>query len=234
MFNTIENHLKSIVYNRLKTINELSEKIIYPVKVPAHLIKICVIDDEGFDYRTLNSLGFKDIITHHDFQRIEDYSSFNVILCDIDGVGRELDKDKQGLAIVHQLISNFPNTLVFIFSGKTITDYGDIPKGAKVIEKRRSMSDIGSIIIHDYSETNKPSNIWHRYSEKLMSDGISMKTLAFLEDLFVKSILDKSDYFTLSKSKFKKKYDIEIRSEWLQLLSTGIQVILAVRNQVNI
>lgn len=58
----LKKNAEKYVYTNLKTIASIEEqRIDLKIKIPRETIKICVIDDEGFDINMLYDLGYKNI-----------------------------------------------------------------------------------------------------------------------------------------------------------------------------
>lgn len=230
----VNNLIKFHVYNNLKTISDLSERIIDVTKIPRDKIKICVIDDEGFNLKSLNSLGFKDITVHDEFCDIADYEKYNIILCDVDGVGREIDYQQQGIAVSSQLKRHYPNKLIYVYTGKTLTNYGELAEGVSLIKKPVSANDLSTRLLSDFEDSLKTRNVWNNNVKRLIEEGTSNKTIAFLEDIFVRSIIDRDNYFTKDNLKFRSKHAFEVRTEVLTLISSGIQTILMFKGMLGL
>lgn len=222
----VSNWIKYYVYGQLKTIMEVEEKTLVSANFPKEKIRICVIDDEGFEIDNLYSLGYRDIVKHFEFSDINDYENYDVILCDVDGVGRRIDSQRQGIAISEHIKMQFPNKLVYLYSGKTIANYGNLPDGVLWLPKHGPTSDMSTRILSDFQESIKPRNIWNNAKYRLSNEGASSKTIAFLEDLFVRSIIEKENYFSLNSYGIKKRLSINIRPEWVSLISSGVKLIL--------
>lgn len=81
--------------------------------------KILIIDDEGFnqdqkDY--LVSLGYKDIDVEYDYEKMEKYVPYDIILCDINGVAKSLNQTFQGAALAKKIKTTYSDKIVALFS----------------------------------------------------------------------------------------------------------------------
>ncbi|MDP3677295.1 MAG: hypothetical protein Q8R44_19720 [Novosphingobium sp.] len=80
-------------------------------------VPIAVIDDEPFAaQQTLTNNGY-DIRTLGDIKTLDEVQSFNVILCDLQGVGRHLDSKNQGAFLIDEIKRNHPEKFVIAYTG---------------------------------------------------------------------------------------------------------------------
>jgi len=212
-------------YEVLKTINELEEKKTNIQSLSTENIKLCVIDDEGFDDESLRSLGFPNIRKYEKFTHIDDFANYDVILCDVDGIGKNLNAFKQGISVAEQLLYAYPNKLVYLYTGKNIDDYGSCIKNIEIIKKPITMSDLSMKIKEDYSFYIDPINFWKRTRYALINKGTSTKTIAYLEHDYVRSILNKTNYF-INSPEDTFSLNLSVSKDSLSLIASGIQVIL--------
>ena len=106
-----------------KTINEWKQKNPIDMKPRRELIDMVVLDDEGFDILSLNCLNFKKIRVMDKFNDVSDFLQYNVILCDIKGIGKSLDSSLEGIAVARQIKINYPEKIVLQYSGQSVLDY---------------------------------------------------------------------------------------------------------------
>lgn len=184
------------VYGNLLTIASVEEqRIDTKIKIQRDQIKVCVIDDEGFDINTLYDLGYKNIRKKIQFENMDEYQEFDVILCDVEGVGISVDVEKQGLAVAEQIKNVYPDKVVLIYSGKNIETFGEMPKCLDgYLRKQSSMSELANSLDSYYKKSIDPINVWEKARDEMIRNKISTKTIAFLEDRFCRSLLESDDY----------------------------------------
>lgn len=192
----LKKNAQEYVYNNLLTIASVEEqRIESKIKIQRDQIKVCVIDDEGFDINTLYDLGYKDIRKKIQFENIDEYQEFDVILCDVEGIGVTVDAEKQGLAVAEQIKNVYPEKVILLYSGKNIETFGEMPANLDgYLRKQSSMSELANSIEMYYVQSINPVNIWEKTRNQMLENQISTKTVAFLEDRFCKSLLEKGDY----------------------------------------
>ena len=201
-------------YRKMKTIDNIKEyKHEYENKPKRNMVKICVIDDEGFQQvDNLKKLGYENIDVKYNFESIDALERYDVILCDLDGIGKVLDTKKQGLAVVEQILINFPLKKVFIYSGKTIEGYGSLPENVTFISKQTSTNDISKLLDNECSYLWNPIEGWEKISELLIKNSINAKTIAVIEDRFVKAVLGKDKLFDSKEMGCLPKIDDVIKA----------------------
>ena len=78
---------------------------------------ILVIDDQPFAPRpNLEANGFHLTVTS-DISNIKTVEQYAIVLCDLMGVGLTLDSHLQGAHVIHEIKKNYPDTIVFAFTG---------------------------------------------------------------------------------------------------------------------
>ena len=184
------------VYTNLKTIASIEEqRIDLKIKIPRETIKICVIDDEGFDINMLYDLGYKNIRKKIQFESMDEYQDYDIILCDVEGIGINVDKEKQGLAVAEQIKNVYPEKIVLLYSGKNIESFGEMPKIIDgYLRKQASMSDLAKSLDEYYKKSINPINVWKKTRDEMLNNNISTKTIAFLEDRYCRSLLERKEY----------------------------------------
>lgn len=199
----LKKNLVKTVYEEMKTINQVKEKKFDFENNPQRdKIKICVIDDEGFTKKSqLAKLGYSDITELYSFESVNSLKEYDVILCDMDGIGKLLDETKQGIAVAEQLRINFPLKKIFIYSGKTIEGYGELPNEVEYISKQLSANELSKYLDNKCSYFWDPIESWEYMYELMIKSKLSAKTIAVIEDRFVTSILEKKNLFYSDNNK---------------------------------
>ena len=189
------------VIGALHTIDDIKKekKALYK-KPKRNLPNICIIDDNEFSVlptiSALNKEGYVNIKHYHDYTNNEDFSKFDVILCDIDGIGINHHEKEQGVAIAKDLLKNYPLKKIFLYSGHTYKMYSnDLPPEIKQIMKQSPPMEVANILDDACSYLWNPISAWKFIENVLKSENISHKNMAYIEHVFVSSILDEYNYF---------------------------------------
>lgn len=154
----LKKNAKQYVYNDLKTIAMVEEQwITLELNIPRDTIKICIIDDEGFDINMLYDLGYKNIRKKMQFESIDEYQDYDIILCDVEGIGNNVDPEKQGLAVAEQIKKVYPEKVVLLYSGKNIETFGEMPNVLDgYLRKQSSMSELAKSLDEYYKKPVDP------------------------------------------------------------------------------
>lgn len=198
MFGLIkQNAANEYVFNNLFSISQVADRVgEFSFTVDRANIKLFVLDDEGFNSDPLISIGYKNITKCTKFENADYFSSADIILCDIDGIGGDLDPSKQGLAVAENLKKIFPQKIVMIYTSKNIESYGDLPQELDgLIRKQCTMSDLAFELDNHYSKSKDVLEVWKNIQQEMISNNIATKTIAFTEHYYCKSLLEKCNLF---------------------------------------
>ena len=218
----LEKYLIKFTLKKLKTIADFDKSKIVYENNKRSFVKVCIIDDEGFiQLNSLNSLGYTQIDVLNNFNKMDDLISYDVILCDIDGIGKNIDQRKQGIAIAEQILINFPEKSLFIYSGKDPSEYGDIPNNIEYIPKQTTAGELTKILDQKTTYVWNPVNAWDKMYHLLLSTNTDSKTIAMIEHNYVNSLIkNKNILSSISKSELFQRNDVVFKS-----ISIGIRVL---------
>lgn len=162
-------------------------------------VKILIIDDNEFYAENyLRANGYQ--ITHKkDIDSIHDISPYEIIMCDISGVGKNLGYEKEGAFIIREVHANFPNKQIVAYSAYTYNaDYNQYFALADfVATKDISIDDWMGVLDARINEIINPTHQWNRIRKHLLDNGISTIAIARIEDRFVDAINNKKDFSSL-------------------------------------
>ena len=157
--------------------------------------RIVIIDDEGFDDEVLKSLGYLDIDIKEKYEKISDYENYDIIFCDINGIARDLDPTYQGAALAKLIKKTYPSKIVIIFSSKdqSLDFYKFSNDVDDIIPKNLKNAEIAEIIDKYIEVFNDPIERWKNFRRKILEQGTTPKSVALLEDCYVRGILNHDD-----------------------------------------
>lgn len=171
-------------------------------------IRLLFIDDEGFDENGLKSIGYLDITIMEKFVKISDIEPYDFIFCDINGIATNLSEKYQGAALAKLIKSTYPEKIVYIFSNKPqsveISRYSECVDG--IITKNLKSIELAEIIDENISKINDPIKFWITNRDNLLKNGVSITSIAMLEDCYVRSLL-KGENTTKNLYKELEKYE---------------------------
>lgn len=204
-----EKNATKYAYDKLYSISSLKEqKVSSEIKVNRNNVRICVIDDEGFDIDKVHSLGYIQVDRKLRFENIGDYEKYDIVLCDIEGVGNEFDSVRQGLAVAEQIKSVYPEKIVLIYSGKNVESYGEKPDNIDgVLNKVGPATELVKQLDKYYKESVDPVMTWERTRQQMLEAGIATKTVAVVENQYCRSMLDKKDYLQFEEYSLQESCD---------------------------
>lgn len=195
-------------------------------------VDILIIDDDEVFLQEsyLQKNGFR--ITHKtDIDTIKDVSDYEVILCDIRGVGKKLGASKEGAFLIKEIRNNYPNKQIVAYTGSSYdAAYNQYLKYADaVIDKGIPLDDWVALLDKQIENAVDPRNQWDRIRRSLLDSGLDTIAVAQIEDRYVRSIkTKKQEEFRSYIGKIDNAKAREVLTEFLsslcvKLLLGGIQ-----------
>ena len=198
----------SIFYHKIFELNGdaiLKEKSLSTIK---KLTEILVIDDKEF--------GFLDALRKHEFSiqqkydltHLSDAAEYDIILCDIRGVGKFLESDYDGANLIKALKTKYPNKIILAYTAndydasfQKYLDYADgiVPKGTY------GLDDWVSLLEETLNDCADPVKQWERTRKLLLKANVSTIDVAKYESQYVKAIMNGS-FESFKKLYGKKKH----------------------------
>jgi hypothetical protein len=159
------------------------------------LLSIGVIDDEPFQpHHNLENVGYK-ISLLGDPQTVNTVVPYQIILCDLQGVGQALDTRRQGAFLIREIKRNFPEKYVVAYTGgpahSGISRESALAADAflkKDADIETWTEKLDSIIL----ELVDPYRVWMRQRRAFIDRDVDTLTIIKLEDAYVRSIANGS------------------------------------------
>lgn len=188
-----------LLFKKMYTIDDLkNENITYENNTEIkEKCKIVIIDDENFPkLENLRARNF-NISKRDDIHDIHDLEQYDIIITDIRGVGSRFGGELEGGAIVKEVKRAFPGKYVIIYSASQFDSRmnkifhlaDDILKKDDDIE---TWVDCINGMIDNITDLKK---CWIRYRVRLNELAISSRDMAYIEHLYVGSIIDRKNRF---------------------------------------
>jgi hypothetical protein len=187
-----------------------------------------VIDDEPFTpQNTLKNNGY-DIHVLGDIKTLIEIQNYNIILCDLQGVGKHLNERSQGAYLIDEIKRNHPEKFVIAYTGGAVDDAVTIKanesadyflrKDADIEEWRDKLDGIIEFL-------SNPVEVWRRQRFALVDNNVSTIDIMKLEDAFVRSIdnRNQSQFVQISR---KSSVGKDARAIAQSLIASGIFKIL--------
>ena len=154
-------------------------------------IKIAIIDDEQFKPRSnLESYGYR-FDELQDIRSIEQVREYDIILCDLMGVGHNFDSAIGGASVIKEIKLNYPVKFIIAYTGarsnsaeaNAAREYADLHL-KKDIEISSWVQELDAAI--DFSLD--PYQRWVITRQGLLDFEVDLREIVKLEDAYVTSI----------------------------------------------
>lgn len=194
--------MKPIFFWGLKEISDLKPRSALIDKAKSKKeVEILVLDD--------NVVPFLDILKQNDYQikQLNDITdlkiveAYDIILCDIQGIGKTLSPQMQGAHIVKEIkkIYPFKQVIAFTASPSDPLILGHISKADIILGKDASEDQWIESLDTCIKKFSDPVNQWINLRTLLLNNGVTTKSVANLESDFVKAVTKNDpDIFTNS------------------------------------
>ena len=160
-------------------------------------VPIVVIDDQEFaPLVTLRKNGY-NIAYMSDIPNMSALTNYSIILCDLRGVGTEMNPTLQGAHIIKQIKQEFPEKIVIAYTGggdRRMLAYA-ISVADHYTEKDTPIESWCDLLDSAIKDLANPAYVWRRLRVRFLSAGVTPYDLAVLEDLFVRSFEKGPDEF---------------------------------------
>ena len=147
-------------------------------------IPIVAIDDQIFlPEKNLKNSGFL-IETLADIQRITDVEKYQIILCDVNGVGSALSESTQGAYVIEEIKSTYPDKVVIAYTaGSASSKLVSRARTAadRYIKKDASVEEWRDLLDEVVKSLCNPIAVWKKTRIRLLAAGIELQDLMKLE-----------------------------------------------------
>lgn len=193
-----------------KTVAELNgETILQEISVSdlKKITNILVVDDQEFDYlKDLQKYDFC-IRQKYDLTDLSDAAEYDIILCDIRGVGKFLKSKYDGANLIKQLRVKYPNKIIVAYTAEPYeADFESFLEAAThVIAKGTYTIEAWVSLLEKYvKELADPVEQWKKTRKILLDAGVSTIDIAKYESAYVKAVKRK-EFESLKKLCSSKK-----------------------------
>ncbi len=155
-----------------------------------------------------------DIDKFDDIENIESLNAYDIILCDIQGVGTKFNTSYQGAYLVKEIYKRYPFKIIIAYTGSRYEPrYNEFLKYAEYnIPKDASSEEWVEKLDSALELASDPEHRWNRVRRYLLNKGVSLFELTLLEDDFVCRYLEKKSFENFPNSKISKSLDDNIRA----------------------
>ena len=183
-----------IVMNKISDLEESST-----LKMPNNISEarkkasILVIDDNDFQQEKYLVANGYQIHHKNDIDTIMDVEPYDIILCDIAGIGIKLGYSNEGASLIREIHKNYPIKRIIAYTSYTYNpDLNQYFSFADfVAPKDFGLDNWISVLDEQIKESINPVNQWKRIRDYLLEAGVSTITIAKIEDKYVKAVNEK-------------------------------------------
>lgn len=152
---------------------------------------ILVIDDEAFTPIEFLRRHNYNITYLTDAPSIDVAQRYSVILCDLLGVGQDLNPTRQGVQLISEIKKNYPEKVVIAYTGGGSSALVEqaIQIADHYLKKDASVEEWLQVLDDSIAELANPAEVWRKLRTRLLAAGATPYQLARLEDTFVNSVL---------------------------------------------
>lgn len=170
-------------------------------------VKIAIIDDEKFKaHSNLTTYGYK-IQELPDVKSLDDVSDFDVIICDLMGVGQNFDKSIGGASIIKELKENYPTKYVIAYTGaRSNTPEANAAKqfSDDFIKKDDDITKLVGKLDDAIDIASDPYERWLITRQGLIDLEIDLRKILELESAYVEAINSNDNEFSEMEAILKK------------------------------
>lgn len=178
---------------------------------------ILIIDDDHIKLEdTLRRIGYQ-VSYKQDIEEIDDVNRYSIIICDYKGVGSKFNSQFEGLNLIKLIKEKYPNKIIYLLSAASFNSaVSDYLKYVDESVLKGEEDKIIQYIKEDIEKLFDPIESWKTYKAFLVKKGISEKDIVKLEDLYVRSFIEKKDklsnneVFQQVNKNFNVKFDIKV------------------------
>lgn len=181
----------SLFYKKISELNGVSVLKGVSLSDLKRKFEILIIDDEEFSFLDALRKHEYNITQKRDLTDLKDAEAYEIILCDIRGVGKFLQTDYDGAYLIKQLKTKYPDKTIIAYTANSydasFEEYlgyaiQTVPKGTYALEDWTALLDQ---LLNDIID---PVKIWEKTRKKLLDAGVSTVEVAKYESKFVSAV----------------------------------------------
>jgi hypothetical protein len=176
-------------------------------------VKIAVIDDKGFAViEGLRKAGFH-INHYHDIDSVYTIQPYDIVICDIKGVGKSYGSSFEGAFLMSEIYKNYPSKCLIAYSGYTFnTQFNEyFSLSDFIVAKTADVSQWVEVLEEAIVFLSNPERQWDKMKKYLKEQKVPANVVLDLEKSYAKSIVKKDQgYFKKAATDGLKKISTEI------------------------
>lgn len=220
----LKEYMRFRYIGRLKSLKDLNVAEIKLKREERGDFNIAVIDDETFPLMDLLKSHRFVIDKFDDINSIKQLEAYDIILCDIQGVGVSFSNKYQGAYLIKEIYKSYPFKIIIAYTGSNYDPrYNEYLKFAEYnIAKDSDSENWVDILDEAIKQLSMVEYRWIRIRKFLLKKGVSLLDLALLEDDFVTRALEHKSFEDFPSKKIRKGFsndEIEILSLFVKTVS---------------
>ena len=152
---------------------------------------VLVIDDEGFEPKAFLEQNNYRLTSKTDIDNIRDVSEYDIVLCDIRGVGQKISSSFEGAFVIKEIKKNYPDKFVIAYTASQYDpsynmylQYAD-----EVLPKSTSTEEWLNVLDKYIIMSADPVVQWKKLRKRLIDIDVPLLNVARLESKFVDAYL---------------------------------------------
>ncbi len=198
-----------MIWRKKYDISDLTSAISFKDPVRKNF-SIAVIDDD-LDYPIKDLLQNLDFVItkFDDIKSINEIQGFDIVVCDIRGVGKSFDSKYGGGYVVKEISDKYPQKYIIICSGSMFKiDFAEYFKIAdKYIKKDADLSEWSMVLYNAILELSSPINYWERTRLNFKRRNLDSRIINRIEQEYIRSVIKKDTKY-LHKIIMKNKSNL--------------------------
>jgi hypothetical protein len=203
-----------ITIGKPKSIKELDVPFLKIKGIDRIKIPILVIDDNPFEYLDHLKTHRFDLTYFDDIPSIESSKEYEIILCDINGVGKNFKSKYQGAHVISEIHKKYPFKTIIAYTGFTHDPtYNNFFRMADFTVKKDIDGDEWIEKLDAAIElTTDPKKKWVKMRNHLMENDVSLFEIVKLENEYVKCILAGKGLENFPSKQLSKEMNQDVRA----------------------
>lgn len=207
--------MKPITLGHYCSVKEIEQVPICSKQQLRERVKFLIVDDEPFVYLEQIRQAKFNITQVSDVQDLNAVSEYDVVICDINGVGHCFESEYGGAFLVSQLKNIYPYKQYAVYSGKS--DYSptmsELLQGVTSIKKDFSIDQWISYLDQYAENVANPILVWGNIRDMLYKKNVSSFVVTMLEDEYVRAVRNRTiDVHNFPSDKLKKELVQDVKS----------------------
>ena len=189
-------------------------------------LRIAVIDDQDFSpLDNLQNHQF-NITPYKDVPSFDILQGYQIIMVDLQGVGRRLNPTLQGAHVIREIRKNYPDKFVIAYTGGAAQELlaPSIELADRFTQKDTSIENWTELLDGVIYDLANPAYVWMRLRPRLLEIGMTPIELAILEDKYVRCFEGEASDYEINIGKLEESSDIspEVKGIIQSLTGSGI------------